>query len=139
SIEEYHQEPQAVLVKGETPREEPEGSGKVIREVLANRMVLLLAIVYFLVKPARYAILAWGPKYINARLHTGMAESGVVSSMFELAGAPGALLAGYLSDRWFGSRRVPVCVVSLALLGVALFALDKIPSSRLLIGSCLFA
>src|SRR5438046_10674954 len=104
------------MVNGETPRQEPEGSDKVIREVLASRMVLLLAMVYCLVKPARYAILAWGPKYINARLHTGMAESGVVSSMFELAGAPGALLAGYISDKVFASKRVPVCVTCLLLL-----------------------
>ena len=138
SIEEYHGESQAVLVEGETPRQEPEGSGKVIREVLTNRMVLLLAVVYFLVKPARYALLAWGPKYIHARLHTGMGESGLVSSMFELAGAPGALLAGYISDKVFGSKRVPVCVTCLLLLGVGLFALDRLEANRWILGSCLF-
>ena len=38
-------------------------------------MVILLALVYFFVKPARYAILFWGPKYINAKLGSGMGES----------------------------------------------------------------
>lgn len=137
-IEEHHGESMAVLVPGETPAEEPEGSWKVIREVLTNRMVILLAVVYFLIKPARYALLAWGPKYINARLGTGMAGSGAISSMFELAGAPGPILAGYISDRWLGSRRVPVAVVCLLLLGGALFMLDRLPGNALLLGGCLF-
>ena len=67
-----------------------------------------------------------------------MAQSGVVSAMFELAGAPGALLAGYISDKLLRSRRVPVCVVSLMLLGVALFTLDRLPPSRWIMGGCLF-
>ncbi|HTL30753.1 MAG TPA: MFS transporter, partial [Tepidisphaeraceae bacterium] len=137
-IEEYHGEPQAVLVKGESSSQEREGSWHVIREVMTNRMVILLALIYFLLKPARYAILAWGPKYVHARLDTGMAQSGVVSAMFELAGAPGALLAGYISDKLLGSRRMPVCVVSLFLLGISLFALDRLPANRWILGGCLF-
>src|SRR5262249_38311030 len=38
-IEIYHGEPEAVLAPGETPKEEPEGSWKVIREVLASPIV----------------------------------------------------------------------------------------------------
>ena len=137
-IEQYHGESVAVLVEGESPQAEPEGSWKVIGEVLTNRMVLLLAVVYFLVKPARYAILAWGPKYVHARLNSGMAESGLVSAMFELAGAPAAVLAGYMSDRFLRSRRVPVCVVCLLLLGGALFVLDRLRADRWVLGGCLF-
>ncbi len=139
SIEEHHGEPQAVLVAGESPADEPEGSWKTIREALTNRMVLLLAAVYFLIKPTRYALLAWGPKYINMRLNTGMTQSALVSAMFELAGAPGALLAGYISDRFLASRRVPVCVVSLMLLAAALFVLDRLKADRWVLGTALFA
>lgn len=138
SIEEYHGEPAAVLKVGESPAEEPEGSWKVIREVLTNRMVIILALVYFLLKPARYALLNWGPKYMNARLHGGMADAGLVSSMFELGGAPGAILAGYISDKYLGSRRMPICVVCLVLLGVALVFLDRVTASRMLLGGSLF-
>src|SRR5439155_2237847 len=120
-IEEYHGEPRDLPeMRDSSANIPPEPRGGAVRQVLTNRMVLLLALVYFLIKPARYALLAWGPKYINARLHTGMAESGLVSAMFELAGAPGALLAGYASDKFFGSRRVPVAVSCLLLLGVPL-------------------
>src|SRR5207237_739130 len=77
-------------------------------------------------------------KYVHARLNTGMAQSGVVSSMFELAGAPGALIAGYVSDKLLGSRRVPVCVVCLIVLGAALFMLDRFKADRWVLGGSLF-
>jgi len=143
-IEEYHREPRDTPqspgdTSGATMQDAEKPAPSAIRQVLTNRMVLLLALVYFLIKPARYALLSWGPKYINARLHTGMAESGLVSAMFELAGAPGALLAGYASDKFFGSRRVPVAVSCLLLLAASLLFLDRLPPSPYLIGSCLFA
>lgn len=68
SVETYHQEPIPVVKAGESPDEEPEGSWKVVREVAANPMVILLGVVYFCLKPTRYAILFWGPKYIYDRL-----------------------------------------------------------------------
>ena len=84
SIEVYHHEQPDVPLPGESPKSE--GPWDVIRDVLRNRMVLLLAVIYFCLKPARYAILFWGPKYINDKLGTGMAASGFLSAMFELAG-----------------------------------------------------
>jgi OPA family glycerol-3-phosphate transporter-like MFS transporter len=138
SIEEYHGEPPEVLIEGERPEEVPEGSWKTIGEVLTNRMVLMLSAVYFLLKPARYAILFWGPKFVNARLGTNMTQSALVSAMFELAGPAGALAGGYLSDKVFGSRRMPVCVVSLFLLSGVLFSFNSFPASKVVLSASLF-
>jgi OPA family sugar phosphate sensor protein UhpC-like MFS transporter len=110
----------------------------VIVDVLRNRMVILLGAIYFCLKPARYAILFWGPKYINDKLGTGMAASGFLSAMFELAGPFSVIVAGFLSDRLFGSRRMPVSVICLALLAVVLFVLDKLPANGWMLGGCLF-
>jgi OPA family sugar phosphate sensor protein UhpC-like MFS transporter len=84
--EAYHNEKPDVPLADEATHPEPEGSWKVIVDVLRNPMVLLLAAIYFLLKPARYAILFWGPKYIHDKLGGGMTTSGFVSAMFELAG-----------------------------------------------------
>jgi OPA family sugar phosphate sensor protein UhpC-like MFS transporter len=59
-VEQYCGEAETVAGSGDTPADEPEGSAAVIAAVLANPMVWLLAAVYFLLKPARYLILAWG-------------------------------------------------------------------------------
>jgi OPA family sugar phosphate sensor protein UhpC-like MFS transporter len=95
-------------------------------------------LVYFCLKPARYAILFWGPKYINDRLGTGMAESGFLSSMFELAGPFSVLAAGFVSDKLCGSRRMPVAVVCLFLLSIVLFFLNSLPATPAMLGSSLF-
>jgi OPA family sugar phosphate sensor protein UhpC-like MFS transporter len=138
SVEKYHNEKEATLKPGETPADEPEGSWKVIGEVLTSPMVLLLAAVYFFMKPARYAILFWGPKYLNAKLGTNMTQSGALSALFELAGPLSVLLAGVISDRLFATRRIPLSVLCLVALSVLFFVLDKLPVSKLWFGACLF-
>jgi MFS transporter, OPA family, glycerol-3-phosphate transporter len=137
-VEVYHNEKPDVPLAGEATHPEPEGSWKVILDVLRNPMVLLLAAIYFLLKPARYAILFWGPKYIHDKLGAGMTTSGFVSAMFELAGVFSVIVAGLLSDKIFGSRRMPVSVIYLVLLAVSLFFLDKLPATAWMLGSFLF-
>ncbi len=133
-IEVYHGEQEAVLEEDESPAEEPEGSWKVIGEVYRNKMVLLLAAVYFFLKPTRYAILFWSPTYVNERLGTGAAESGILGSMFDLAGPIGVLFGGFVSDKVFGSRRIPLAVIALCGVAVLLFFFNDLPETRWAIG-----
>jgi OPA family glycerol-3-phosphate transporter-like MFS transporter len=137
-IEQYHNEPEPVLKAGECGSDEPEGSWKVIREALVNPMVLLLGLVYFCLKPTRYAILFWGPKYIHSRLGSGMAQAGFLSSLFEVAGPISILAAGFVSDRVFGARRMPVSIICLMLLGGLLVFLDFLPPTPWALGVSLF-
>ena len=137
-VEVYHNEEPDVPLATEAAHPEAEGSWKLILDVLRNPMVLLLAAVYFCLKPARYAILFWGPKYVHEKLGTGMAASGFVSAMFELAGVFSVVVAGFLSDRIFGSRRMPVSIIYLVLLAVALYFLDDLPATRWVLGASLF-
>ena len=145
SIETYHGEETAMLVEDQSPEDEHKGSWKVIKEVLSNRTLLVICLAYFLTKPARYAILFWGPKYINEKLGSGMTESGAISALFETAGIAGAILSGVVSDRVFGARRAPVCVIALVALGGFLLVMDGLPATRvvmagsyLLIGLLIF-
>jgi len=92
-----------------------------IINVIKNPVVLTLGIVYLLLKPTRYAILFWGPVIISQRIGSGMEESVYVSTAFELAGIFGTLAAGYISDKLFGAKRIPVTVIGLTVLSVVLF------------------
>ncbi|OFS73104.1 MFS transporter [Pseudomonas sp. HMSC08G10] len=85
-----------------------------LRKVLANRTVLILGMAYFLLKPARYAILMWGPVIVYERMPSiGKVASAIVPSAFEVAGLVGPILIGIVSDKLFGARRMPACVLSL--------------------------
>jgi len=109
-----------------------------VAEVLRNRMVWLLAGVYFLIKPTRYLILSWSPVYINERLGTGTATSGVLGSMFDLAGPVGTLAGGYLSDRVFKSKRMPMAIIALFCLAIVMAAFRYLPPTRFAVGMGFF-
>jgi OPA family sugar phosphate sensor protein UhpC-like MFS transporter len=125
-IEEYHGEPASILDASGKQADEQEGSWKAIKEVFKNRMVLLLSAVYFFLKPTRYAILFWGPVIVSEKLGTGMGKSGLISVLFEAAGPIGVLFAGYASDKLLQARRIPICVISLLLLSIILFAFNSL-------------
>ncbi|PMZ69656.1 MFS transporter [Pseudomonas sp. FW305-70] len=92
-----------------------------IRTVMKNRTVLVLGLAYFMLKPARYAILLWGPVIIYERMpEIGKVASAIVPTSFELAGLIGPILIGIASDKYFGARRIPVCVLSLVVLTACL-------------------
>lgn len=142
-IEVYHGEQQAVLVEGDSPDEEQEGTWSTIFEVLQNRMVLLLAAVYFFLKPTRYAILFSAPLYVKHRLEisgvdSSAAESGLIGGMFDLAGPIGVIFGGIVSDYLFRSRRIPISVITLLLLSAFLLVFPQLPATRMAIGAGFF-
>ncbi len=124
SIEEYHGETADVLATSETSEHAPEGSWKMIGAVFRNPVILSLGAVYFFLKPTRYAMLFWGPLIINDKLGTNIGESALISAAFEAAGPLGVMFAGYASDKWFQSRRMPITVVGLSILAIILFSFN---------------
>lgn len=138
SIEDYHGEAKNVLVAGETAAEEPEGSWKVIAEVLRNGMVWLLALTYLLVKPTRYLIMFWAPLYVNERLGSKVVESSILGSIPELAGLISPFLSGWLSDSLFRAKRMPLSILALLGCAVLWFAFGSLPPTRFALGLGLF-
>lgn len=102
--------------------EPPRRSGLALyRQTLGDRMVLTLGACYFLLKPARYAILLWGPVLVSRRLpEVDKVGATLIPVAFGVAGVAAPIAVGWLSDRVFGSRRVPPCVLALGVLTVAL-------------------
>ncbi|WP_177412356.1 MFS transporter [Pseudomonas cavernicola] len=90
--------------------------------ILRNRTVMTLGLAYFLIKPARYAILLWGPVIVYERMPAlGKVGAAIIPTAFELAGLLGPIMIGLASDKLFGARRMPACVISLLALTASLF------------------
>ncbi|KAA9393143.1 MFS transporter [Kocuria coralli] len=84
-------------------------------------MVLRLGIIYFMIKPARYAILLWGPVLVlDAVPGVDNMTAILVPVTFGLAGVIAPVVIGWISDTVFKARRMPPCVLSLLVLCVAL-------------------
>ncbi|MFZ3561882.1 MFS transporter [Streptomyces sp. BH055] len=107
---------------GDSAGEKQRGRGLALyRETLRDPMVLTLGAAYFLLKPARYAILLWGPVLVSQRLpRVDKVAATVIPVAFGAAGVVAPIVVGWVSDRLFQSRRVPACVLSLAVLTVVL-------------------
>lgn len=92
-----------------------------VKLALSDRMIVTLGATYFLLKPARYAILLWGPVIVTQRIPgvTNL-EAVIIPIAFGVAGLAAPILIGTVSDKLFKARRVPPCVFSLLGLVVAL-------------------
>lgn len=96
-----------------------------LRDLLAavryEPMVLRLGLVYFLIKPARYAILLWGPVLVlEAMPNLSTMTAIMVPVAFGVTGMVAPVAAGWMSDTVFGARRVPPSVLCLSLMVVGL-------------------
>jgi OPA family glycerol-3-phosphate transporter-like MFS transporter len=120
-IDEYHADEQIAELDDSTVAEavaEPTPSWREsLSVVVRDRMVRTLGLSYFLLKPARYAILLWGPVIVAERLHdAGNIQAVTIPIAFGIAGIVAPIAMGRISDKVFKARRVPACVLSLAVL-----------------------
>jgi OPA family sugar phosphate sensor protein UhpC-like MFS transporter len=82
--------------------------GVVQREVLANPWILLCGVASALVYVTRYALNGWGVFYLQKECGYSIESAGATLAIYPITGIGGTLLAGPISDRLFGGRRVPV-------------------------------
>lgn len=94
------------------------GRGKDLIRLLSSPSLWFIGIASFFLEMCRYALLFWLPFYLVNHLRYSLEASGYVSSLYELVGVAGALLAGYISDRFMESRRAPICAIMLCGFGI---------------------
>ncbi len=97
------------------------GTRAIVRRVLSEPAVWVIAVMYFFLKMTRYSFLFWLPLYMTERLGYGAAEAGYTSALYDLVGFAGVIIAGYASDKLVQSRRFPVGAVMLFGLAVVCF------------------
>ncbi len=113
---------------------------------LGNPRIWVLAFGLFGVDAVRYGFLDWAPGHLAEVQHTGALSAAWKAAIFPLAGAAGTLSSGWLTDRFFHSRRAPVCAMLLVVVGALTLAyrgvatLGAAPTvvCLALVGFCLF-
>ncbi len=97
---------------GKSPKDSPQNSRPSSKEILTivlkSPIIYLISIMYFFTKLGRYALLFWLPYYMVEHLGYGLAEAGYTSVLYEAVGFLGVIAAGYVSDKLFNARRMPV-------------------------------
>ncbi len=72
--------------------------------------MLLAGSFYFFLKFIRYALWSWAPWFLERSFGLKGDDAGYYSTIFDVAGIFGVLFAGWISDRYFTSRRVGICL-----------------------------
>jgi len=98
---------------------------------ISNPKLWLLGIALSLLNATRYGFLDWGLKHlISIRELDGQTASvfaeAIKYAVLPLGGIAGSLLAGWATDRFFGSRRAPVTCLLLVALGLLTLAYDRV-------------
>jgi len=106
-------------VKEVSSEDEYLGLRYTLKQSLGNRVVWIMGFGLFFVNIVRYGFLTWAPTYLFETQKAGIDKAAYSSLIFPIAGAVGAIFAGWATDRWFQSRRAPVAGIFLFMTGVA--------------------
>lgn len=124
-IEEYKQDFPA---RYGADHEKPLGFREIfLTHVFGNRLLWAIATANAFVYFVRYGVVDWVPTYLQTAKHFSFQQSSVAWAAFEWAGVPGTILCGWLSDKYFRSRRAPATILFMipTLLGLIAYGLNR--------------
>lgn len=106
-----------------------------LRSIVAEPDVVKYFVALFAFDIAYWGFTSWLPTYLVKARHFSMAQMGVAASVPFLAGTLGAVLGGWISDRFFTrSRKTPI--VAMQLLSALLLYLSYEAQSTFVLVAC---
>lgn len=104
---------------------------------LKHPMVWCGAFALLFLNIVRYGFAVWIPMFMFEVQGVGIATAALKAAVIPLAGALGVITAGWISDRFFQSKRAPI-VVMLAILAASVFMFPYMSAESLILGvACL--
>lgn len=95
-------------------------------KVFNNKYIWLVAIANFFVYVIRFGIFDWGPTMLKEWKGVEIHLAGIMMFGFEAAGVLGMLLAGWATDKFFGSKGIRVCMICMIMATLSVFLLGEI-------------
>ena len=108
-----------------------------LKYILPNRNLWILAMANVFVYIARYSMVDWGPTYLKEIKGASLREGGFSTLVIEFAGAAGMLVMGWVSDK-LGGFRARVSVIAMIPLVLAFAAIRLVPANMLWLDMVLF-
>lgn len=110
----------------------------VLKKVFLSKYVWLVSLSNFFVYAIRYSVYNWGPAMLTDVKHLHIASAGWMLGGFEWSGLVGALVSGWMTDRFFGGRAMRVGIFYMAMAGLSVYLLWKVPGQDQWINMALF-
>jgi sugar phosphate permease len=86
-------------------------SDKLSRDAWTN--IFIVGGFYFFSKLIRYAMWSWSAYFLAKNFGLSGKKAAIYSVIFDAAGLPGVFVTGYLSDRYFKSKRAGIALIML--------------------------
>lgn len=93
--------------------------------VLRNKNAWYVSLVDVFVYMVRFGMISWLPIYLLTEKHFSKEQMSIAFLFFEWAAIPSTLLAGWLTDKLFKGRRMPLTMICMALIFVCLIGYWK--------------
>jgi MFS family permease len=110
--------------------------GGALRELLGNRSFILLVLYFTLPALAGWVVRDWMPAILKAEFAIGQGLAGVSATLYwQAAAIVGAILGGWLADRWMRRSvrgRIYVSAIGMSLIVPAMFGVGYAPQTGLL-------
>jgi len=102
----------------------------IFRRIFTNKVIIIVGMIEFCTGVLRNGVMHWFPIFAKEQIAAGSQTAGAWEFwlnhwglMLMLAGAGGGMLAGWMSDHLFGSRRAPVAGIFYTVLLMATIAM----------------
>ncbi|MEW5818931.1 MAG: MFS transporter [Cyanobacteriota bacterium] len=132
SIEEFKNEP-IIAAKADKEIEKESFVQTFIKHILPNKVLWGLSIIYIFVYIIRYGTLDWMFVFYMQFKGYDEVKAAFILGILPIASIVGTIAAGYASDKFFNSKRMPLNFISLIILGIATWLLLLIPGNNLVI------
>ena len=127
-------EPPVVPVNGQDAHSPSDYRAYVVRHVFRNPRVWIIAIADFFVYTVRFAALDWGIVLLMETKGLSLASATTLCFVFEIVGGNlGMVVAGWATDRFFGSRAHRTSVFCMVGAAAAIAAFWLVPASSALV------
>ncbi len=127
---------------GAPARRHDTSPGSALRELLSNGSFLLLVLYFTLPAIAGWVVRDWMPAILKAEFNIGQGKAGVSATLYwQVAAIFGAVLGGWLADRWMrrtGRGRIYVSALGMAAIVPAMFGVGYAPRTGELMVAILF-
>lgn len=115
------------------------GLSYTLKYTLTNPTLWLIALSCAAINIVRYVYIDWGPSYIMGTQDISIDQATYQVSAVQLGGVIGSIVVGWLADRFFGDKRSPIVLGTLASLGFFVFIHIYVTQINVVLGIiCLF-
>lgn len=106
------------------------GFGYTLKLIATDRKIWIVAASLFWLNIVRYGFMSWAPTYMFEIQKATISTVAYKAIALPLAGSLGALCSGWLTDKYFQSRRAPVAAIMLFLLGIFAWLYSQVPAGN---------